>query len=74
MSSKKTENIAEYRKRYREENKDYWKQKVTCELCNLTITRGAKSHHKKSGKHLFNEMKKKMGEMSKKIEEMDKGK
>lgn len=66
MTSKKTENLVEYRKRYREKNPDYWKQKVFCEVCNQTMTLSTRSHHKRSMKHLFNEMKLKMAEMSQK--------
>lgn len=64
MSGKKTENMLEYMKEYREKNAGYWKQKVRCEICNKTMTLSSRSHHKKSTKHLFNEMKIKMAAIS----------
>ena len=66
MSTKKTENMLEYMKEYREKNAGYWKQKVKCDICNKTMTLSSRSHHKKSTKHLFNELKLKMAEINSK--------
>jgi rubrerythrin len=39
----------------RESKRKYGKKKWTCEICNITILRGNKTHHLKSQKHMRKE-------------------
>lgn len=47
----------EYYKQWREELLEKMREKVTCETCNCKISRCNVQKHKRSNKHILNEMK-----------------
>lgn len=51
MSSKKTENMTEYRKTYYENHKQDYKQTETCEVCGSKYQYWNKGQHKRTQKH-----------------------
>lgn len=53
---RKTEDMAKYKKGYNptyySNNKEYWKQKMVCEICGHEYARSNTYHHNASNKHL----------------------
>ena len=54
MSDKIIPDRKEYYKNYYKTNKSYWKDEITCKLCNKIISRQSYSKHLKSKVHKVN--------------------
>ena len=54
MSDKIIPDRKEYYKNYYKTNKSYWKDEITCKLCNKIISRQSYSKHLKSKVHKIN--------------------
>ena len=63
MSDKIIPDRKEYYKNYYKTNKSYWKDEITCKLCNKIISRQSYSKHLKRKVHKINFLNQKINNM-----------